>query len=114
MESLRHYRKIIDRPPPAAGRLLNAWKFSCERDPIMVSLPPKIFTHTTCDDTVRYILARMLSDLDAENNSYCFLESPTRSYIQCGGSRTRCTVEMRIYLGNSYIHSAPKCRHAFP
>jgi hypothetical protein len=39
----------------------------------------------------------VLSNLDGEHNSFFILGHEKGNYIQCGGSKTACTVEFRIY-----------------
>jgi hypothetical protein len=43
--------------------------------------------------------------LNSDNSSFYILEHENGNYIQCGGDKKRCTVELRIYGdGNSYKH----------
>ena len=71
-----------------------AWHFYCERtDPI--PLPPE------------YTFPQAFNYLNEKGNSFYILESPNGDYIQCGGGRERCTVEIRRYADQarkSYKH----------
>ena len=42
--------------------------------------------------------------MNSDNNSFYILESPEGNYIQCGGSKDRCTVELRLYRKKEYDH----------
>ncbi len=68
------------------------WKFSCEmRDEI--KLPPE------------YTFPRAFNYLNSENNSFYLLEQDNGNYIQCGGSKEECTVEVRINNADgTYCH----------
>jgi hypothetical protein len=59
------------------------WKFSCEWKPD-IPLPPK------------YSFAQAFNYLNAEGNSFYILENGA-NYIQCGGSKEMCSVELREY-----------------
>lgn len=66
---------------------MSEWHFYCERkDP--VDLPPA------------YTFAQAFNYLNENGNSFYILEAPTGDYIQCGGGRSRCTVEVRRYNGS--------------
>ena len=69
-----------------------AWKFSCEWKG-EIPLPPE------------YSFAQAFNYLNAETNSFYILEAPNGNYIQCGGSKERCLVEVRTYQGSVYAHS---------
>lgn len=63
---------------------MSAWKFYCESKD-SIPLPPE------------YTFPQAFNYLNDKNNSFYILESPNGNYIQCGGDRTRCTVEVRYY-----------------
>ena len=67
------------------------WKFSCEMKEV-IPLPPE------------YTFPQAFNYLNSESNSFYILESPEGNYIQCGGSKERCTVEVRIYRKKDYDH----------
>ena len=70
---------------------MSSWKFSCEcREKI--PLPPE------------YMFPQAFNYLNPESNSFYILESPEGDYLQCGGSKERCTVELRRYHGGGYTH----------
>ena len=70
---------------------MDSWKFCCEwKDTI--PLPPD------------YTFAQAFNYLNPETNSFYLLEAPGGNYIQCGGSKERCTVECRFYHENGYDH----------
>ncbi len=58
-----------------------SWKFSCEAKN-EIPLPPE------------YTFPRAFNYLNHESNSFYILENE-RGYIQCGGDRRQCTVELR-------------------
>jgi hypothetical protein len=69
------------------------WKFSCECQ-ASIPLPPE------------YSFAQAFNYLNAEKNSFYILEHEKGNYIQCGGSKTACCVETRVYSEDgSYQHS---------
>jgi hypothetical protein len=64
--------------------LMAEWHFYCEKsDPI--PLPPA------------YSFPQAFNYLNEKGNSFHILESLNGDYIQCGGGRERCTVEIRRY-----------------
>jgi len=68
------------------------WKFSCEirQD---IPLPPA------------YTFPQAFNYLNPESNSFYILEHENGNYIQCGGSKHACTVEVRLYeCDGSYKH----------
>lgn len=70
---------------------MDAWKFSSEcKDTI--PLPPE------------YTFAQAFNYLNPETNSFYLLEASNGNYIQCGGSKERCTVECRFYHENGHDH----------
>ena len=70
---------------------ISTWKFSCESKE-NIPLPPE------------YTFPQAFNYLNSRNNSFYILESPEGNYIQCGGSKERCTVELRIYRKEQYDH----------
>jgi hypothetical protein len=70
---------------------MNSWKFSCEWKPV-IPLPPE------------YSFPQAFNYLNPETNSFYILESPKGDYIQCGGSKERCTVEVRRFHDRNYTH----------
>ena len=71
---------------------MSKWKFSCEMKE-SIPLPPD------------YTFAQAFNYLNAETNSFYVLTAPSGSYIQCGGDRAACTVEMREWTeGENYSH----------
>ncbi len=73
---------------PRAG----SWSFRCEQKD-NVSLPPE------------YTFAQSFNYLNAANNSFYILTRPDGSYMQCGGGKDRCAVEMReVQDDGSYSH----------
>ena len=68
-----------------------SWKFSCERTG-ETPLPPE------------YSFSQAFNDLDPKTNSFYILQKGD-DYLQCGGSKEKCTVELREYLSNgSFEH----------
>jgi hypothetical protein len=68
-----------------------SWKFRCERTG-EIPLSPG------------YSFAQAFNDLDPKTNSFYILENGD-NYIQCGGSKEKCTVEFREYLSDgSFKH----------
>ena len=67
------------------------WKFSCEMKET-IPLPPE------------YTFPQAFNYLNSDGNSFYILESPEGNYIQCGGAKERCTVELRIYRKEEYDH----------
>lgn len=67
------------------------WKFSCEMKEA-IPLSPE------------YTFPQAFNYLNSDSNFFYTLESPEGNYIQCGGSKDRCTVEMRIYRKKEYDH----------
>ena len=59
------------------------WKFFCEWK-AEIPLPPK------------YTFAQAFNYLNPESNSFYILENGN-DYLQCGGSKEKCTVEFRKY-----------------
>ncbi len=51
-----------------------------------------------------YTFPQAFNYLNSDSNSYYILESSEGNYIQCGGSKERCTVEIRIYHKKEYDH----------
>ncbi len=71
---------------------MSSWKFSCEMKE-SVPLPPE------------YTFAQAFNYLNSETNSFYVLTAPSGDYIQCGGDRSACTVEMREWHGGGkYTH----------
>jgi hypothetical protein len=71
---------------------MTTWTFSCETRS-EIPLPPE------------YTFPRAFNYLNPEKNSFYILERDNGNYIQCGGSKKACTVEMRIYHSDgSYKH----------
>lgn len=68
-----------------------SWKFRCEwKDNIPLS--------------PEYTFPQAFNYLNPEKNSFYILENGD-NYIQCGGSKQKCTVELREYSGNgSFKH----------
>jgi hypothetical protein len=68
------------------------WKLSCEaRGEIPLPLD--------C------AFGELLNKLDPKKNSFYILEHDNGNYLQCGGSKTACTVEFRVYDGpKKYTH----------
>ncbi len=59
-------------------------KFTCElRNEI--PLPPE------------YTFPQALNYFSSEKNSFYILEDPEYGYVQCGGDKKSCTLELRIY-----------------
>ena len=79
-------------PPYVEPPATSGWKFSCEkRDSI--PLPPE------------YTFPQAFNYLHSEHNSIYILEHPNGDYIQCGGDRGACTVEIRRYdSSGSHVH----------
>ena len=69
----------------------NEWHFKCETRE-KIPLPPD------------YTFPQAFNYLNEDNNSFYSLTSPQQDYIQCGGGRKRCTVEMRLHDGKSHAH----------
>ncbi len=70
------------------------WKFWCEFR-ADIPLPPA------------YTFPQAFNYLNSETNSFYILEHENGNYIQCGGSKQACTVEIRIYEHDgSYRHYA--------
>lgn len=63
---------------------MKAWKFSSEWKP-EIPLPPA------------YSFPQAFNYLNPESNSFYILEHESGNYIQCGGSKQACCVELRIY-----------------
>lgn len=59
------------------------WKFNCESKG-NIDLPPK------------YTFPQAFNYLNSENNSFYILENEG-GYIQCGGDKTKCSVELRKF-----------------
>jgi hypothetical protein len=70
---------------------MSSWKFSCEWKP-EIPLPPE------------YTFPQAFNYLNPNTNSFYILESPEGDYIQCGGSKERCTIEIRRFRGVGYTH----------
>ena len=71
---------------------MTLWKFSCESRSD-IPLPPE------------YTFPRAFNYLTSDRNSFYILERDNGCYIQCGGSKKACTVEIRHYLPDgSYRH----------
>lgn len=69
------------------------WTFRCEWKAV-IPLPPE------------YSFAQAFNYFNAESNPFYILEHENANYIQCGGSKNSCCVEIRIYANNgSYTHS---------
>ena len=70
-----------------------SWKFSCECK-AEIPLPPA------------YSFPQAFNYLNAESNSFYILQHENGNYIQCGGSKKSCCVEIRIYnQDGSYKHN---------
>ena len=73
---------------------MTQWKFSCERR-ADIPLPPA------------YTFPQAFNYLNPVSNSIYILEHENGNYIQCGGGKKACTVEIRIYgPDRSYKHYA--------
>lgn len=70
---------------------LSDWHFSCESKP-SIPLPPK------------YTFPQAFNYLNSKNNSFYILTSPNNDYIQCGGGRSKCMVEIRKQNETGYSH----------
>lgn len=70
---------------------MSSWKFSSEWKP-EIPLPPE------------YSFPQAFNYLNPATNSFYILESPKGDYIQCGGSKERCTVEVRRFHDRGYTH----------
>jgi hypothetical protein len=70
---------------------VSSWKFSSEWKPT-IPLPPE------------YTFPQAFNYLNPQTNSFYILESPTGDYIQCGGSKERCTVEVRRFHDGGHTH----------
>lgn len=74
------------------------WIFRCESNKIILLPPEGTF-------------AQAFNYLDEISNSYYILENGD-NYIQCGGSKKMCTVELREYLNDGsfkhYVFFDPK------
>ena len=70
---------------------MSEWKFSCEWKP-SIPLPPE------------YTFPQAFNYLNPETNSFYILEAPNGDYIQCGGSKKACTVEVRYFENNEHTH----------
>lgn len=66
------------------------WKFSCEAKS-EIPLPPE------------YKFPQAFNYLNSESNSFYILENDI-GYIQCAGSKEKCTVEFREYDKNGEFH----------
>jgi hypothetical protein len=66
---------------------MTTWKFYCEWKS-NIPLPPD------------YTFARAFNYLNAEKNSFYILERDDGEFIQCGGSKAACTVEVKIFAPN--------------
>ena len=71
---------------------MSTWKFSCETK-AEIPLPPE------------YTFPQAFNYLNPDKNSFYILEDPGGNYVQCGGSKERCTVEMRSNHDGGYTHS---------
>ncbi|MBK1829048.1 hypothetical protein [Haloferula rosea] len=67
------------------------WKFCCETKE-SIPLPPE------------YTFPQAFNYLNPECNSFYILTAPNGDYLQCGGSKERCTVERRIHSTGGYDH----------
>lgn len=68
------------------------FRFSSEWKPD-IPLPPE------------YSFPQAFNYLNPDTNSFYILERDGKDYIQCGGEKQACTVEMRHYLADgSYFH----------
>lgn len=70
---------------------MNHWKFYSEWKP-EIPLPPD------------YTFPQAFNYLNPESNSFYILESPAGDYLQCGGSKERCTIELRRFHPGGYTH----------
>jgi hypothetical protein len=71
---------------------MRRWQFSCEARPD-IPLPPE------------YSFPQAFNYLNPENNSFYVLEQEGVGYIQCGGGKSACTVEVREYRPDGgYVH----------
>ncbi len=71
---------------------MTQWKLSCEFR-ADIPLPPA------------YTFPKAFNYLNSEKNSFYILEHKNGNYIQCGGDKNACTVEIRIYESDgSYKH----------
>lgn len=72
---------------------MTQWRFSCESKS-EITLPPE------------YSFPQAFNYLNPETNSFYLLERDGQDYIQCGGEKLACTVEVRRYREDgSYTHS---------
>ena len=71
-------------PAPSSQSLPSPWKFHCESK-AEIPLPPA------------YTFAQAFNYLNATRNSFYVLEHANGNYMQCGGSKEACSVEMRIH-----------------
>jgi hypothetical protein len=70
---------------------MSSWKFSSEWKP-EIPLPPE------------YSFPQAFNYLNPDTNSFYILQSPKGDYIQCGGSKDRCIVEVRRFDDRGYTH----------
>lgn len=79
--------------------IMTTWKFYCELKS-EIPLPPE------------YTFSRAFNYLNAERNSFYILEREEGEFIQCGGSKTACTVEVKIREPNgTLVHYVVGHRH---
>jgi hypothetical protein len=71
---------------------MSTWRFWCELKP-EITLPPA------------YSFPQAFNYLNPEKNSFYILERDGRDYIQCGGEKKACTVELRQFSPDgSFTH----------
>jgi hypothetical protein len=72
---------------------MTEWRFWCEMKP-EITLPPA------------YSFPQAFNYLNPDRNSFYILERDGRDYIQCGGEKRACTVEVRRFRPDgTYSHS---------
>lgn len=73
-------------------KTMTAWRFWCEMKP-EIALPPA------------YSFPQAFNYLNPEKNSFYILERDGQDYIQCGGEKKACTVELRRFCPDgSFAH----------
>ena len=51
-----------------------------------------------------YRFPQAFNYLNPERNSFYILQAPNGDYIQCGGSKEQCTIELRRFHNGGYNH----------
>lgn len=67
------------------------WTFACETKE-SIPLPPE------------YTFPQAFNYLSSEHNSFYILTAPSGDYLQCGGSKERCTIERRTHHTRGFDH----------